>query len=126
MLAHAFLQRFAPDRNLKISDDAVAVLRQWNWPGNVRELENRVKRASIMVDGTRIVAADLDIRISGSVDDSLPLNLKQARDDAELAAVTRALARSEHNVAQAARLLGISRPTLYSLLEKFHIDHHVE
>jgi len=126
LLAHAFLQRFAPDRKLKITGDAIAALGRWNWPGNVRELENRVKRASIMVDGLQISAADLDLRSGNSADDTLPLNLKQVRDEAELKAVTRALARSEHNLAQAARLLGISRPTLYSLLEKFRIDHHVE
>ena len=126
LLAHAFLQRFAPDRKLKITGDAIAALGRWNWPGNVRELENRVKRASIMVDGLQISAADLDLRSGNSADDTLPLNLKQVRDEAELKAVTRALARSEHNLAQAARLLGISRPTLYSLLEKFQIDHHVE
>jgi two-component system NtrC family response regulator len=59
-------------------------------------------------------------------DDALPLNLKQVRDEAELKAVTGALARSDHNLAQASRLLGFSRPTLYSLLEKFKIDHHGE
>ena len=126
LLAHAFLQRFAPDRKLKFSDDAVAALSRWNWPGNVRELENRVKRASIMADGTRVSASDLDIRVGGAIDDAMPLNLKQVRDEAELKAVTRALARADHNLAQAARLLGISRPTLYSLLEKLHIDHHGE
>ena len=126
LLAHAFLQRFAPDRKLRITSDAIAALARWNWPGNVRELENRVKRASIMVDGLQISAADLDLRTGNPSDEALPLNLKQVRDEAELKAVTRALARSDHNLAQAARLLGISRPTLYSLLEKFRIDHHGE
>ena len=54
------------------------------------------------------------------------INIKDVYDEAELKAVTRALARADHNLAQASRLLGISRPTLYSLLEKFHIDHHGE
>jgi len=126
LLAHAFLRRFAPDRKLRLADDGVKALTTWNWPGNVRELENRVKRASIMSDGTQISATDLDLRSAGTPDDTLPLNLKQVRDEAELKAVTRALARADHNLAQASRLLGISRPTLYSLLEKFHIDHHGE
>jgi two-component system NtrC family response regulator len=126
LLAHAFLQRFAPNRKLKLANDAITALGRWNWPGNVRELENRVKRASIMADGLQISATDLDLRTDNTADEALPLNLKQVRDEAELKAVTRALARSDHNLAQASRLLGISRPTLYSLLEKFHIDHHGE
>ena len=124
LLAHAFLQRFAPDRKLRISDDAVSALSRWNWPGNVRELENRVKRASIMADTQQISARDLDLIAGEDADAAFPLNLKQVRDEAEFKAVTRALARADHNLAQASRLLGISRPTLYSLLEKFHIDHH--
>jgi len=126
LLAHAFLQRAATARKLKFSDEAVVALTQWNWPGNVRELENRVKRASIIADGPTISSADLDLRAADTPDDDLPLNLKQVRDAAELKAVNIALVRAGHNLAQAARLLGISRPTLYSLLEKFRIDHHGE
>ena len=126
LLAHVFLRRFAPDRKLRISDDAISALNRWNWPGNVRELENRVKRASIMADAQQISARDLDLAAETDPDDAFPLNLKRVRDEAELKAVTRALVRADHNLAQAARLLGISRPTLYNLLEKFHIDHHGE
>ena len=126
LLAHAFLHRFAPGRKLRFSSDAIDALNSWNWPGNVRELENRVKRASIMADGVQISAADLDIRATSDSDAALPLNLKHVRDEAEKKAVTRALSRSDQNLAQAARLLGISRPTLYSLLEKFGIDHHAQ
>ncbi len=126
LLAHVFLQRFAPDRKLRISDDALSALNTWNWPGNVRELENRVKRASIMADAQQISARDLDLTTGAEADDTFPLNLKQVRDEAELKTVTRALARADNNLAQASRLLGISRPTLYSLLEKFRIDHHGE
>ena len=126
LLAHVFLRRYAPDRKLRISDDAISALNRWNWPGNVRELENRVKRASIMADAQQISARDLDLAAETDPDDAFPLNLKRVRDEAELKAVTRALVRADHNLAQAARLLGISRPTLYNLLEKFHIDHHGE
>jgi len=124
LLANTFLRRFAPERTLRLADDAVSALARWSWPGNVRELENRVKRASIMVDGHQITARDLDLSAGTDSEDSLPLNLKQVREEAERKAVTRALARSDHNLAYASRLLGISRPTLYSLLEKFEIDHH--
>ena len=126
LLAHAFLARSSPSRKLRFSDEAIAALSRWNWPGNVRELENRVKRASIIADGPLISSADLDLRTGDAPDADLPLNLKHVRDEAELKAVNIALIRSGHNLAQAARLLGISRPTLYSLLEKFRIDHHGE
>jgi two-component system NtrC family response regulator len=76
-----------------------------------------------MVDGHLVSARDLDI-YAGDSEDAFPLNLRQVRDEAERKAVTRALARADHNLAQASRLLGISRPTLYNLLEKFQIDHH--
>jgi two-component system NtrC family response regulator len=124
LLAHAFAQRFAPDRRLRFSPDADAAVSAWTWPGNVRELENRVKRACIMVEGQQISAQDLELQDQAQAAKPMPINLKQARDDAELVAVTRALASSQNNLAQAARLLGISRPTLYNLLEKFQINHH--
>jgi two-component system, NtrC family, response regulator len=126
LLAHAFLRSFAPERRLKFTPDASAALASWTWPGNVRELENRVKRACIMADGNQISAKDLQLEAADGADASMPLNLKQVRDDAERNAVVHALQRTQNNLAQAARALGISRPTLYNLLEKFHIDHHGE
>ncbi len=79
-----------------------------------------------MADSQQISARDLDLAVGDETEAAFPLNLKQVRDEAELKAVTRALARADNNLAQASRLLGISRPTLYSLLEKFNIDHHGE
>ena len=79
-----------------------------------------------MADSQQISARDLDLAVGDETETAFPLNLKQVRDEAELKAVTRALARADNNLAQASRLLGISRPTLYSLLEKFNIDHHGE
>ena len=92
----------------------------------MRELENRVKRACIMADGQQITAGDLELPVDEDRVDAMPINLKQVRDDAERNAIVRALASSNNNLAQAARLLGISRPTLYNLLEKLEIDHHGE
>jgi two-component system NtrC family response regulator len=126
LMSHAFLRKFAPERRLKFTPDAVAALSTWNWPGNVRELESRVRRACIMADGLQISAKDLEIRLDDRPTTSMPLNLKQVRDEAERSAVTQALHNTHNNLAQAARLLGISRPTLYNLLEKFNIDHHEE
>jgi two-component system NtrC family response regulator len=123
LLARAFMQRFAPERNLRLTNDAKAGLTSWEWPGNVRELENKVKRACILADGNQIAASDLELRVEETTSETLPLNLKQVREQAERAAVSQALSHSEHNLAQTARLLGISRPTLYNLLAKYEIDH---
>ena len=80
------------------------------WPGNVRELENRMKRAVIMAEEIHIVPADLDLADPGEIPDVL--NLVQAREEAE----RREIPRAEGNVSQAAKLLGVSRPTLYDLM----------
>lgn len=101
--------------------DALAALDAWNWPGNVRELENRVKRGVIMADGKYITAADLDLMSSEQMADNV-LNLKGAREAADRIAIRRAIARSQGNIAGAARILGISRPTLYDLLKNYDIQ----
>jgi two-component system NtrC family response regulator len=92
----------------------------WRWPGNVRELENRVKRAVIMADGKLITAADLDLAAPDEAEDA-PLNLKSAREHADRKVIRHALARSEGNISNTARLLGISRPTLYDLLKQYDL-----
>ena len=87
--------------------------------GNVRELENRMKRAVIMADGKLVTAADLDL--DGSADDDGDgdqINLKAVRDAADRKAIRRAIARTEGNISNAAKLLGISRPTLYDLIKQ--------
>ena len=100
--------------------DALAALDAWNWPGNVRELENRVKRAVIMADGKHVTAVDLDLdddRIEGDV-----VNLKAAREIADRRAIRRAIARTDGNISGAAKMLGISRPTLYDLLKQYQMQ----
>ncbi|HMM47197.1 MAG TPA: PEP-CTERM-box response regulator transcription factor [Thiobacillaceae bacterium] len=119
LLAQAFLERYARElgRNLKgFTADALAALESHAWPGNVREMENLIKRAVIMADGTQITAADLGLD-DGQAEPQ-PFNLRQAREDAERRAISQALARSSGNIAQAAELLGITRPTLYDLMAK--------
>ncbi|MBW6522548.1 PEP-CTERM-box response regulator transcription factor [Sphingomonas sp. RHCKR47] len=101
-----------------LSPDAVAAIDAWNWPGNVRELENRVKRAVIMTEGKYLTAADLDL--PGSPE-ALPINLRAARERADRSAITRALAQADGNISGTARLLGISRPTLYDLLKSYDL-----
>ncbi len=119
LLAQAFLERHAQEqnRNLKgFTPDALKVLDTHTWPGNVREMENLIKRSVIMADGPMVNAEDLGLNPKAAREE--PLNLRQVRDEAERQAVLRAMARTGDNVAQAAELLGISRPTLYDLMSK--------
>ena len=124
LLARHFVQRFAPDMNAQVrglAPDALAVIDAHGWPGNVRELENRIKRAVIMADGKLLTAADLDLDADDEEAMDL-LNLKAAREVADRRAIRRALARTEGNISSAAKLLGISRPTLYDLLKQYDIQ----
>ncbi|MEP6784384.1 MAG: PEP-CTERM-box response regulator transcription factor [Sphingomonadales bacterium] len=123
LLGRAFVKRFAASMRSEVTGlapDALAALDAWNWPGNVRELENRMKRAVIMADGKLVTAADLDLVAGESADD--PINLRAVREAADRQAIARALARSDGNISGAARLLGISRPTLYDLLKSYEIS----
>lgn len=120
LLAHAFMQRFAKEfarGSMHLADDAIAAVEAHSWPGNVRELENCVKRAVIMAEGSRITAADLGLE-SGEADWE-HLNLRQVREEAERCAVVRVLARTNGNIARAADVLGVSRPSLYDLMNRF-------
>jgi two-component system NtrC family response regulator len=124
LLAKVFLKRFSNEINPHVTGfapDALAAIDGWSWPGNVRELENRVKRAVIMADGKLVTAADLDLR-ERDADDGEALNLKSARERADRKTIRHALARSEGNISNTARLLGISRPTLYDLLKQYDLQ----
>ncbi|MFM6830518.1 MAG: PEP-CTERM-box response regulator transcription factor [Novosphingobium sp.] len=123
LLAKAFLARFAREMNPMVkglAPDALAAIDGWQWPGNVRELENRVKRAVIMANGKLVAAADLDLP-GGVSEESNPLNLKSARENTDRKMIRHALARSEGNISSTAKLLGISRPTLYDLLKQYDL-----
>ncbi len=124
LLAKAFLNRFASEMNPQVkgfAPDALAAIDGWDWPGNVRELENRVKRAVIMADGKLVGAVDLDL--GGTQDEPNDvLNLKSAREQTDRRIIRHALARSEGNISNTAKLLGISRPTLYDLLKQYDLQ----
>lgn len=122
LLAHGFLTRFNEEMNRSLSGfsgDALAAIAAHAWPGNVRELENRIKRSVIMAERKRISAADMDL--APPDDEPEVLNLARAREDAERREIPRALARSGGNISRAAKLLGISRPTLYDLMRQHNI-----
>lgn len=123
LLAKHFLNRFSPEMNPLVkgfTPGALAAIGDWHWPGNVRELENRMKRAVIMADGKLITADGLDLQ--AAADNALPVNLKTAREEADRRAIRQALAKTENNISSAAKLLGISRPTLYDLLKQYDLQ----
>jgi two-component system NtrC family response regulator len=122
LLAKHFVSKFAREMNPTIkgmSTSALTAIDAWKWPGNVRELENRIKRAVIMAEGKFVTADDLDF--SDGDEDDLLLNLKAAREASDRKAIKRAVARTEGNISSAAKLLGISRPTLYDLLKQYDL-----
>ncbi|WP_188064885.1 PEP-CTERM-box response regulator transcription factor [Sphingobium sp. KCTC 72723] len=124
LLARHFLTRFARDMNPTVkglAPDALAALDGWGWPGNVRELENRMKRAVIMADGKLVTAADLDLDDERGAGSDV-VNLKAAREMADRRAIRRAIARTDGNISGAAKILGISRPTLYDLLKQYQMQ----
>ncbi len=120
LLAHSFARRYADEQKqarIGLSDEALVAIERHRWPGNVRELENVMKRAVILADGPVLRASDLGL--DGAAQEEEPLNLREARDSAERREFVRALARANGNLSKAADLLGISRPTLYDLLNRF-------
>jgi two-component system NtrC family response regulator len=122
LLARHFLAKYAASMKTgarSFAPDALAAIDAWSWPGNVRELENRVKRAAIMAEGKTVSAADLDLEAAG---DALPINLKAAREAADRRAIRHAMARADGNISNTARLLGISRPTLYDLMKAYDLQ----
>ena len=124
LLAHAFARRFAQEQNrgsLSLSDDAVRAVETHAWPGNVRELSSCIKRASIMADGHQITSEDLGLKAVAEAEGENPFDLRAARDMAEKRTIVAALGRSNGNIAKAAELLGISRPTLYDLMHRLSL-----
>jgi two-component system NtrC family response regulator len=118
LLAHYFKNKFIAQEkrsSLTFSQEALAAIESHSWPGNVREMENCIKRAVIMADGSVISADDLGLQGSSV---SEPINLRQIRDKAECDALMKALARVDGNVVKAAELLGVSRPTIYDLMNR--------
>lgn len=126
LLSHAFARRFATEMRRPVptlADDAVRALEAHRWPGNVRELQNMLKRAVIMAEEDRITAADLGLRAAPepAAGGASTLDLRTVRESAERQAVITALARTDGNIVRAAELLGISRPTLYDLMNRLQI-----
>jgi two-component system NtrC family response regulator len=123
VVARDFLKRFATQNargELAFGPDAVRALSRHRWPGNVRELQNRVQRAVIMADGGRITAADLELA-DIAAEETPGLTLKEAREKVERTLIDQSLLRHRGRISAVAQELGVSRPTLYELMQKLGI-----
>ncbi len=119
LVAKAFLQNYGVEHakpGLTFAPDGLRALSHYPWPGNVRELQNRVRRAVIMTDGKRVSARDLEL--TDTLSALPPQTLKEARESVEREMVQEALRRHGGKITAAALELGVSRPTLYELMEK--------
>jgi two-component system NtrC family response regulator len=124
ILANFFLQQYATEykRSAKsFADDALYGLRHHKWPGNIRELQNKVKSSVIMSTTNQVTAFDLGFFDKENAEYELSLNLRVVREQAETIAIQKAYALTEGNMSKTSELLGITRPTLYSLIEKYKI-----
>jgi two-component system NtrC family response regulator len=92
------------------------------WPGNIRELQNKLKSAVVLAEGSYIEADDLGLSNSDAQVEDVIFNLREVRENAESKAIRKAYYQAEQNMSRVAELLGITRPTLYSLMEKYHLD----
>jgi two-component system NtrC family response regulator len=123
MLARMFLKRFAAESNDKVtgfSPKTLKAIRAYAWPGNVRELENKVKRGVIMADGAQVKPDDIELGAVGGGYEGA--TLREAREDVERTLIRRVLQRNKGNVSRTAESLGVSRPTLYELMDKLAIE----
>jgi two-component system NtrC family response regulator len=123
LLAQFFLNRFAAQENkpnLSFDQDAIRTLNKHSWPGNVRELENCIRRAVIMAEGRRVTAKDLELNAAGPGPNFV--TLKEAREAVERQMVQQALKKHGGKIAPAAVELGLSRPTIYELMDKLGIN----
>ena len=121
LLAKHFLNKFTSEYESGIvnyDETALAAIDAYDWPGNVRELISKVKNAVVMAEGKFVTAVDFGLEETAK----LALNLKDVREGAERTAILKALTISNGKITAAAKLLGVTRPTLYDLLKRYHIN----
>ena len=124
LLAKAFLDHFNKEQGKKLkgfTKDALNAIEAHEWPGNVREMKNRIKRAVIMADDKHITAEDLELKVAENGKSNGSFDLREVRESAEREVIIKALTNTGGKVAPAAELLGVSRPTLYDLIQKLDI-----
>lgn len=122
ILARYFLNKFSKEINLKktFANDATDALRSYDWPGNVREIINKVRRAVLLSKDMIITPGDLDLDVPAVAVETVK-SLKEVRQSFEKQKLIEALSHCNNNISKVARVLGISRPSVYSLKKKYNI-----
>ncbi|SGY90566.1 Two component, sigma54 specific, transcriptional regulator, Fis family protein [Moritella viscosa] len=121
LLARYLLKKYVHKEHLNIvglSEEAINAIEEYSWPGNIRELSNKITRAAILCDDKYISAEDLGLKSA----ENTQLNLKVIRESAEKNALKTTLSATGNNISAAAKLLGVTRPTLYDLMKKHNLD----
>lgn len=124
ILARHLLVEYAQQQGralIGFTDEASEAIEHYFWPGNVRELENKIKGAVIMADGKQLTAAELGIEMSEDHTEE-SLNLREVRQRAESKAIRISLMKNYGNICRSAEQLGVARPTLYDLLNKYGLS----
>jgi two-component system NtrC family response regulator len=122
LLAKALLHRFAAQhgkRMVGFTAQALGALESYSWPGNIRELENRINRAVVMAEGSRILPEDLQLETNTGAPSGQ--TLRETRSVAERELLERILAKHNGNITKTAKELGVSRPTIHQLIAKYSL-----
>ena len=125
LLAKTFLNMYIQEYASKVkgfSQKAINAMLNHRWPGNIRELQNKLKSAVVLAEGSYIEADDLGLINTEAKENDTVFNLREVRELAESKAIRKAYHLAEQNMSKAAELLGVTRPTLYSLIDKYHLD----
>ncbi|MBT1450497.1 PEP-CTERM-box response regulator transcription factor [Glaciecola sp. XM2] len=124
LLAKTFLNQYREEYSAKVkgfSEDAIQAMLAHRWPGNIRELQNKLKSAVVLAEGQLIQVDDLSLTSVNEASERI-FNLREVREIAESKAIRQAYHQAEQNISKAAELLGVTRPTLYSLIDKYRLD----
>ncbi len=122
ILAHYVLKSIARNDNSpakRFSPAAIDIIKSYDWPGNIRELINKVRRGQLMADGTDIEPADMGLQ--DVIAEAPPGTMKHEVANIQRKAVEKALQDHRFIITRAAKMLGISRPSLYALMKKHNI-----
>jgi two-component system NtrC family response regulator len=125
LLGKTFLNIYVEEYKSKVkgfSKNAINAMLNHQWPGNIRELQNKLKSAVVLAEGSYIEADDLSLFNTEEPQEELVFNLREVRENAESKAIRKAYYQAEQNMSKTAELLGVTRPTLYSLIDKYHLD----
>jgi DNA-binding NtrC family response regulator len=143
LLAKFFIDKFGAELGggFRLSDDSLAAIRSYDWPGNIRELISRIRRGVVLAEDREVCADDLGVPSGGDDDDfakdsegsaaasartvesdEAATNLKDSMSAYERGLIRSALNQEENNVTRAAAALGVSRVTLYRLMEKHNLQ----